>query len=351
MTKHVSWALAGASLFALAACGGGGSDGDGGREEFSLSSKSGALRELALAGLVLGEVPDAAPAAAAALAAKKVGGGSGWGKVPLREAPGNRPKVACPVGGSYTVDSSTKNRSFPYFSVGSTAVSFEREVDSNCDFEAEVPQGFTGLKRLNGIFEFGDTATLGDGSRIGYYIDGNLNSNPREVFSERQVVRSINSNAIVFEEFRNRLGTVEQRETSGGAIDVRAVYGYSYDSRDSSGSRPVDYSSFVQLGNTSTNAPFRGLSDDEDLTLNGLYAYETSECKGGEVSVSTEDTLELQTVGDEQYPIGGRLRLASGDKFAVFTFNTDGGATLNLNGTTQTLTPAEVRNAIDDPDC
>ncbi len=354
MTKHVSWALAGASLFALAACGGGsGGDGGDGPAEFSLETKTGALRELSVSGRVLGGVPDAL-ADEAGLAAKGLEAGE-WGKVPLRQIVVNRPKAACPEGGSYTLDSGSKARDFSYFARDDVNVGFERRIDDDCEFEAaagDLPEGLVGTKRFDGPFESGESATLGDGSRLGYVVDGVTNNGVRTLYIQRRFGRrSSNPSVTVYQDARGSFGAVEQLEASSGAVDVRAIYAYSLDSRSTITGGTVDYSQFVELGKADTGSYFQGVRDGNDRKFNGTYTYATSKCDGGTVLASTEETIRLAATGGRLYPVDGRLRLGSGTKFAVLEFNGDGGATLNLNGTTSTLTPTEVRNAIDNSPC
>ena len=338
------------SLAVLTACGGGDSAGDD-REEFSLETKSGALVELGLAGGLLNDVPDALPVEELS-AAKTLGGGGRWGKVPVRDlAPASRPKAACALGGTRTVEGGSKNRSFPYFGLGNTAVGFDRQVDANCELQAEdLPAGYTGVERYNGTIESGEATAPGNGVRLGYRTAGTSNGSNRQIYIERLFVRPSNSNTIDYEEARGSFGTLEQRETSG-AVDVRAIYAYSLDSLDTRNSRSEEYSSYVQLGDPDDELYFQGISDGDELQFNGPYSYETSECEGGTVRVTTEDPLRVTTVNGNLYPVDGRIRLASGNRFAVFEFNDNGSATLNLNGTTLSVSAAEVRAAIDEPPC
>lgn len=337
MIRPFTRAAACGSLLALSACGGGsGGDGDS-AEPFTLETKSGALRELSMAGSVLDGVPEVLDTAGATLAKSRSGS---WGKVPVRQFGGARPKANCPLGGSRN-EVSVESRSFVYFNLQNAAVTATREDDDACLYAApsnEIPPGTTGVDRFNGRFEEGETAVV-EGSKYGYVIDGTSNA---AYFVTRTVSQN---NREVYIEVDGSRGTIEQREPQGGGRDLRAVYRYSYNYDDSNES----YFRLVELGQGTT--PFTGQADANggDIRFSGTYEYETSECDGGRVVVSTEEPINLS----EGYPVDGRIRLTdSGGKFAVFTFSANGSATVSLNGGAPvSVSKTELENAIDDSGC
>lgn len=343
MTRILHAGAVGGSLFLLAACGGGSSGG----ERYSLDSPQDALRELSLAGLVLNGVPDGQPEGGTAAAAKRLGGASGWGAAALPARLGNiaKAETACPQGGDRDVTSGTKERDFLSFDEEDLDVSFDREIDDQCLYPVQAPAPLTATKLYNGQFEQGDSGTLEDGSRYAYVVDGG--SNQAYVTTYREFD---SNNNLVYSEIQGSLGTVESLQTEDGALDVRADYDYSLDSSEWVGNRREDYFAIVKLGRNLL-APYRAFRDGEELTFSGVYSYRTSDCPGSNVTVTTEEVIELQRVGDADYPVGGRLRLAADGKTAVFAFNAGGGATLTINGRTETLTQSQVRAAINDEPC
>ena len=318
-----------AALLALAACGGGGA---GGNEPISLESKTDALRELGVATAALTELPDPLPAAPAVAEAKRLGELPDFG----------RADGQCGEEGTSVLSPGTKTRNFTLLQAPLSAVnvSFSREVSTNCMSVAEAPVPRTGTLRYNGVFEQGSSATLGDGSRVGYITDGQGSNGYLAIYLQRL------GTALIDTQIGTAFGTIEKRVASDGATDLSAVYGYSYDREDNTGNSPVRSFSVVQLGKS--GLPFRKLEAGPDISLNGPYTYSTTGCAGGEVMVTTEETLKRDDGGEY---VDGKLRLAIGQRFAVFDFNAEGGATLNLNGTTQVLTPTEVQAVLDQSPC
>jgi hypothetical protein len=345
MTRILHAGAVGGSLFLLAACGGG-SSGDG--ERYSLDSTQDALRELSLAGLVLNDVPDGQPEGdATAATAKRLGGGSGWGAATLPARLGTiaKAETACPQGGDRDVTSGTKERDFLSFNVQDLDVSFDREIDDQCLYPVAVPAPLTATKLYSGQFEEGNSGTLENGSRYAYVADGTSNQAYVTTYREYD-----SSNRLIYSEVQGSLGTVESLQAGDGALDVRADYDYSVDSSEWFSGRREDYFAVVKLGQNLL-APYRAFRDGQELSFSGVYSYRTSDCPGSDVTVTTEEVIELQRVGDADYPVGGRLRFAADGKTAVFAFNAGGGATLTINGRTETLTQSQVRAAINDEPC
>lgn len=346
MTRILHTGALGGSLFLLAACGGGG--GSGG-ERYSLESPQDALRELSLAGLVLNDVPDGQPeGGTAAAAAKRLGGGSGWGAATLPARPRNLAKATvedCPQGGERKIDTGAKARDFLSFDVEDLGVSFYRETDDDCLYPVSIPAPLTASKLYNGQFEDGDSGTLEDGSRYAYVVDGSGSSAYVTTYREFD-----SANKLIYSEIQGSLGTVESLQAEDGALDVRADYDYSVDSSEWVNGRREDYFAIVKLGRNLLS-PYRAFRDGQELSFSGVYSYRTRDCPGSDVTVTTEQVIQLQQVGNDDYPVGGRLRLAAAGKSAVFQFNAGGGATLTLDGRTETLTQSQVRAAINDAPC
>ena len=321
-------ASASCALLALTACGGGGS----GDPTLSLETKADALRELGVATAVLADLPDPLPAAPAAVEAKRLGELPDFG----------RANGQCGDEGTSVVSPGTKTRNFTLLQapLSAVSVSFSREVSTNCVSAAEAPVPRTGTLRYNGVYEKGSSAVLGDGSTVGYIVDGQGSSVYLATY--RQFLGATAVDTQVYGAF----GTIEKRVASDGAIDLSAVYGYSLDRDDNTGSSRVSSFSVVQLGKP--GLPFRMLESGADISLNGPFTYSTKDCIGGEVTVTTEETLERNNDGGL---IDGRLRLAVGSRFAVFDFDAGGGATLNLNGTPLVLTSSEVEAVLQRSPC
>ncbi|MDM4772380.1 hypothetical protein [Solimonas sp. SE-A11] len=317
------------SLLALTACGGGTGGGTGG-DSFSMATKADALRELGVASAMLSELPDPLDTGATA-EAKRIGDLPEFG----------RAEGLCSMSGRSDLSSGNRQWNFSLLGLGNVAVSFDREENNACLSTATAPSPRTATLRFNGTMETGG-ATLNDGSQVAYLIDQGANGYAA-TYTQLLGAQTVDT------QIGARLGTIEKRLAVDGGSDLRVNYGYSYDRADLTSGREVRSYAVVQIGKA--GAPFRETRNGQQRSFNGVYDYATSECGGGAVTVSTEETLVLGTGGSANYPVDGKLRLAVGQQYAVFDFNGDGGATLNLNGVTQTLTATEVRAVLDQSPC
>ncbi|AXQ31544.1 hypothetical protein D0B54_23910 [Solimonas sp. K1W22B-7] len=340
MIKKISPAMVAGSVVLLSACGGGGGDGgdggDGGSAPVQLESKADALRELTFAGTVINVVVNNLPDDdnADTARAKRHGHGN-WGVVDAQRlfGPRQRAKQACPGGGKYVYESSTRNHSFDYFSGVVLSMGVTRETGSHCRMPGTGEQGEQLTTEYQGVLEDGRSGTLNDGSRYGYLLYG-AGSEPYDRHFE---VRD--GNALLYREDMGLRGRVEARIAQDGAVDFRTVYHYDLDA-NSYGDK---FSADVRLGSGTT--AFRQYRTASALIISGPYQYRISGCQGGLVTASTPQAISL---GEQGYPAGGSLRLVSGNSSVQFDFDAAGGATLELNGVQQTLTPQEVRAALTD---
>lgn len=336
MNTAFRYALSSGLLLFLGACGGGSSSGDGDVPSggVPLSFPEDAMREFALAGLVLNTATDNLPdPEATSVAPPKALGGGRWGRLPtgLADDAPQPPKATCPEGGDLTIAPGNKNFSFDFFG-RSAAVEFQRETDTNCRFASQISPTQVATLELHGVFEHGRSGQFGDGLRLGYLVDG--------AGSPHTTTYQVRENGRVVYEERTRVeGRSQFSAEAGGGTEVRAVHRYQYN--DSEG-----FTALVAVGEGSQ--PFRGRIANQTLSLDGVYGYKTSICSGGVVTATTQ---QLIAISDDGYPVGGRLRIDSGEKSAVFTFNADGSASLNLNGVTHPVSRAQVEAAVDSEPC
>lgn len=203
----------------------------------------------------------------------------------------------------------------------------QRRTDTRCTITGSASQ-----EMFNGISEFGSTATTADGARFAYRRDGGNGGVYEQTYAEFDNGRQVYSQTERF------AGSVEARDTDE-ALELRAVYRLEYE--DSEG-----FFADVAIGNP--GAPFRIISDETGLHLNGEYGYGTRECRGGAVTVVTQEGLNRDGEGGFN---AGRLRLTSGSRDAVFRFSSNGSATVELKGSPVVIPAAEVRAALAESPC
>lgn len=317
--SHKFSVVAGISLLALSACGGGGSG--GGRSPAPggaapLASKQDVLRELQLSMFPLLELLDEGELDLGGAAARAARSG------------GNRPKDGTPCAngeGSYTYQENRALHRFDFFRQelpDEVPADFMRETFVVC------LDAFQGSRTItDGVREAGN-----DGDQFSYFRAG---ANGRD-FEERHEERE--AGQLVFDSTLNLLGDRESQFGNAG-LDQRAVYSYRYE--DSDGTEIA-----VDLGEP--GKPFRAVSGGFNLSLNGTYAYRTDRCDGGKVKVTT---LEALTVDQLRHPSDGRIRFDSGSKTATLEFDENGGAQLNLNGVSQPVTADEIAEVLEDGSC
>lgn len=327
----IGLALLAGSTVLLAACDGGGG-GDG--EPVPLATKSDGLREL---GLSIGRYGALSqyidfPSGSSARASSK-------------QRPGQRllAKAAqladCgTIKGGASDEEGSKDRDFKLLSppVSGVRVQFQRQDTDGYRQQDCYGEGneIVELFQSDGAMEYGDSDEL-EAGRYSYFTAG---SGDEAAFTLNE---TYDEGRLGLRQRLEYLGTAESLETGDGtvyALRLRLRI-----ERFQEGG--VDYKASVGLGDS--DAPLRATVTGDSFELDGHYSYRTNNagCEGGKVRVSTPSPGGITVSGTT--PVGGELRLQSGDSAARFTFNNDGSATLAINGGTGiSVTAEEVEDAM-----
>lgn len=305
----------------LTACGGGGGDDDDDGDKgfpappasaFALVSKADALREI-------GNFIAVHEAFFDDEAASKAGGAAA-------------PKALqnCTPSGTIDVASGTRNRTFEFYPAAASAVSYSSEDHHDCredddDGSYNVSNGYveSGLTSIESVPYYG-------------YLAYGRNGVPFSVDERDTGAPASHTDLVDF------LGTLESQYTST-QIETSYRIRLRFREKDSE----VDKVGTVIHGDD--DAPMVWTATAAGQTLDGVYRYATTACPGGLGAVSTLEPItfsELITDDDTDYPVGGKLQIDSGSASAVVTFNSNGTATLSINGgADQPLTLEEIAAA------
>lgn len=306
-------------MLALAACGGGGggtSSSGGDSQALTLGSDSDAARELAmvmqLAAQRLGELPGHSSSASSSSA--------GGAKAAQQSS--------CSGGGTVSSQAAPGTHEFSYFGAQTLSVSGEQKQYAQC--VQPVSGSSSETETLNGSIESGSTAAASDGSRLYYQLLG-TGSSP---YSSTVLVSSGGSSASFSASY---LGEVETQLQSNGDEDIRAEL----QTRVSDSQNDSRVYEFGPNG-----APFIvALNNSVALSLSGSYQYQTPGCSGGRASVATPSALQFDS--SSGVPVAGELELNSGSHQLHLVFQTDGSATVQLDGATLApLSATQVHSAL-----
>ena len=334
----------------VAACGGGGGGGGSNEpppQQFSLSTKADAAREIANA---LALLTDFDPRTTTDVATLAPGENAPFSGAKSAFAKAEPVTSDCQTSGTQkstdvTTDPSANppvpKHTFAYFPGITIDVTGARNEFTVC----KVPHGASS-QTFDGFVEdaVGDTDsadeyryTLG-GTGSGYYridyVQGSGVDKIEEVFQLRGLLELGVFNA--------------QRQ-----LVARNV---SYLHSLASGGKTVDLTVNLGQGASSSNTTDQfsaRLTDDGNLFLDGLVEYHSSTCAGGTLKLQTQVPL----IGDQGDPVsdtivGGTLKITAAAASAIVTFNNTGGASVDFgNGHTETLSAAEVAAARDAKVC
>jgi hypothetical protein len=327
MGKHFGLIAAGLAASLLAACSGHDSQ-DWGFEPIppnwdpvSLVTLSDAERELAnisttidLTDISGGGVPAAVPGVAAPRAL-----GPGHAAVRSFAAPGQQTRAAqapratdpnCTASGSDAVSTGSSSRTFSYFSV-TTNVDYRVDLYAGC---ANTANGIT--TTLDGRLETGNgTASA---TPYQYVALGDANSTLTE-FSDGDP-----SGLHTQQDF---FGLIEGSGAASSSLDMRSSL---YSTLFASQPNQPDYDGSFQVGDDRSVGVYEVIRGSSSLNVGGTYAYASTACLGGAVTVSTPATLGLgTTTAGSGLPVSGTLTVDSGRNSLSYTFNADGSATVS----------------------
>lgn len=235
----------------------------------------------------------------------------------VRAAPQPRATDAnCTAGGNDALSSGSKSRSFSYFTVTAT-VNYTVDQFSNC---ANSSSGTTTTQ--DGRLESGAT---GDTS-YQYLVLGDLPAgNTLTVYTDGP-----DANNVPLHTQQDYYGLIEAGSVSAG-LDMRSnLFSTLFASQPSQ----PDYDGSFQIGDNS--GVYEVIRGSTSLNVGGTYAYASTACFGGAVTVTTPVTLGLGTTSaGSGLPVSGTLGLASGRNAVSISFNSDGSATLSgsISGT------------------
>jgi len=321
---------AGVAALVLAGCGGNGDDGG----DFStppnaavrLQGTDDAVRELGNIATTT-DLVDVSSAASASTAAVPMARAFGPKQMQhsLVHPAGMQARAAllpraisnCAAGGTdNVVNSGSKSYSFDYFSTSGT-VNYDTHVYSGC------ATGNTdgSITILDNQLEAGSTSD----SVSGYVLSGSGNTPLR-------VRTSASSGNDSFLSDQALLGTL-QLVNGSTTTDTRATLDTTLTVQETGF---LDYHGSFVLG--SGGNFYEVVSGNGSIAIDGDYGYTSNvdNCGGGYVTVSTPATLSLgATSAGSSFPVGGVLKIVSGNGTVNFTFNADGSATLsgNVSGT------------------
>jgi hypothetical protein len=230
--------------------------------------------------------------------------------------------VSTCASGSDQVSSGSKSRTFSNFSF-SGSVNYSLDSYHRC---ANTSNGTT--TTLDGLLETGGTA---DGV-YNYALLGDLNAgNTITVFTDGN-----DANGTPLHTELDLFGPIES-QSSSTSLDTRSNLFATLFASQPQGS----YDGSFQIGNNSSVYDVIGSSTS--LSVAGPYAYASTVCTGGAVTVTTPTTLVLGTTSaGSGLPVGGVLTISTGsnNSSVSYSFNSDGSATLtgSISGTISAAT-------------
>lgn len=222
----------------------------------------------------------------------------------------------CTAGGNDAVSSGSKQRAFNFFSFSGT-VAYTTDSYHGC---ANASNGTT--TTLDGFQENGATSD----SAYQYSVLGDLNaSNTITVY-----VDGPDANNRPLHTQQDFLGLIEGNEVGAG-LDMRSNL---FSTLFASQPNQPDYDGSFQIGDN--RGVYEVIRGSDSLNIGGTYAYASTACRGGAVTVTTPAVVGLGTTSaGGGLPVSGQLTLTSGQNAVTYSFNSDGSATLtgSVSGT------------------
>jgi len=329
MGKHLGLIAASLAASLLAACGGYDNQSQGFEpippnwDPVSLVNLSDAERELANISTTIDLTDISAGEPVAAMAGISAPRALGPGHAAVRSfaAPAQPAHTApapratdpnCAAGGSDTVSTGSGSRTFSYFSVTAN-VAFRVDQYAGC---ANTASGTT--TTLDGRLETGNTTS---GPPYQYVTLGDFNANN----TLTELSDGTDANQVPLHTQQDFFGLIEGSGSSSATLDMRSDL---YSTLFASQPNRADYDGTFQIGDNS--AVYEVIRSSASLNVGGTYAYASTACVGGAVTVSTPATLGLGTTSaGSSPPVRGPLTVDSGRNSVNYTFNADGSATLS----------------------
>lgn len=244
-----------------------------------------------------------------------------------RAAASPRAAVSTCASGSDQVNSGSKSRTFNYFPFTGT-VDYTVDNYNGC---ANTDSSGTTIT-YDGLLETGlDTSSV-----YSYAVLGQPSvNNTVTIFSDG---KDANGTPLHIEE--DLLGIIEQ-QNSNSILDNRSNL---FATLFASQPNQPDYDGSFQIGND--NSVYEVMIGSNSLNVAGQYAYASTACEGGLVTVTTPTTITLGTSSaGSGLPVGGTLAIGSGSNSESYTFNSDGSATLS-GSVSGTLSPSQVQSIL-----
>ncbi len=321
---------------ALTACGGGSSDDEG---QALLDTKEEVAHELAVVGSIFLSTGDDEALTAGDTESKRASriDSRGWGRGSMartsavRETAGLRAKASetynCSGGGISVATSGSMSVQYGFYGNVSAQTDYTQYTDTNCVEDYGSGQTYT----YNGHSEIGDSVDAVSGYYYGYDRAGQ-GSTPQTL----RVVGSDTDLTI------RSLGLIEYKNSQDGNSNSYSQLGEQQASGRLDGDS-FEYEFVYGRGNT----PITYEDSSAGESLDGHYAYRSSGCEGGELSIDTLNPIFFGNTNPT--PVGGKLVLSSDGDSVTVTFQSNGSATLEFgNGGSATLSQSEIANA--DPD-
>jgi hypothetical protein len=327
MNKQLLMIAALGGTLLVAGCGG---DDDGGSGDFptgavALATTADANREMNNAFAFMQDISDEIGNAGAAPSS-----------LPSGNAVAKRAKAAssCESSGTHETVEGEGTRDFSLLGVNGVPVDYVKTTLNNCKY---VSGSYSSTE--HGNLEAGYSGVLAGGDQLFYLTMGGSNGQPF-VETEQSTGWSATYSSQMLLEMR------QKNEEQG---EVRVIGQYEDDESWTDGSASGTYTGKGRYGEEGTPI-IVSYNADMVKILDFTLAYESSECAGGKVTMLTPTGHDIDLQGG--YPRGGKLEIRSGDNKAVYTFNTDGSATLHLNdGVGTSLSAEAVQTAIDSDPC
>lgn len=359
--KKSTWTMIVLVCGALAACGGGSSGGNngggGGGDESGLTSKEDAIREISAvsAFLAIGGGGDTGAAASSETGSPKRSTTSG----PNAPQTVARPlvakslkdslEVACSMGGSRTFDVAAGEHAFEFFVTERRAVQVVVTEDEEC-----LDESFGYAYYFNGTFETGTEEQFLEDEVFGQSVETQYayslfgDDDDPWIYSMRTLDGdTVVSSYTLYESYRDetRVERYPIEETDPAEYNYR----YEYRIYGNSVYEEYDGNATIELGTFAggDGAPLEIAFDEAagETTIDGRISYSTAECG---TRALTAETISPIVSGPNDYPVGGQIRLDSGESQMTVSFDDDGGAGITFsNGGTTSLSSEEVRAAID----
>ena len=231
--------------------------------------------------------------------------------------PAKAETVDCESGSGSFVEGS-RLRAFEFFG---TSVQVDYSIGTFAACRRTDTPGVDAIT-FDGVFEDGESAS----GEYSYSLAGDGRNPALMIFEQDGAVFHQGVRGLV--EHRSTRALYEERQI--------AVYTFDHDA----GSAIVG--EFGRSGE-----PFVETDGGGRYSADGPYRYGSTECEGGSVRLETVSPMVIS----RGYPSGGTLRFTSGTASATVVIRSDNGATVTFaDGSSASITPAEMRELYDDLD-